>query len=961
MNTFYHKILCLLLCIGWQTGQGQHPFFLSHILGEEYKDTKVNLVHEHQNGLLWFGTSEGLFSYDGLSFQAFRRPGEAGAHEVTAIGNDAGGLLWVGYEDGSICRLGKGRQLQIWQPEEGLPKVPITGFSFLKDGTIWFSTYGEGLYCFSQKRLYNFNAADDGLSGDDIYTITQTVDNRVWVGTDGGISICSFTEKQKKVDIIDRRDGLPDEIVRALLPDQQGNVWIGTFEKGICYFNSKTKKIEFPPLDWQHGVINSLALFEGQELWIGTDGEGIFRWSLNTEKLYPLTGKKELKTAKIFDLHKDLEGNIWILSNAPEIYSGNRQFEISDAQLPEIQAVFVDRQHRIWVGTAQGLFQYQKDSMGNCFFSPRLSNTPLNVTSLFEDAFGNIWIGTFGDGVYCFHPGSGKVRKLGTAEGISDGNIFSMDGIGDRIWLATLRGAIEVKVSADVLKGGAISTTVYDQSKGLGSFVYKVFVDSKGRVWFGTDGNGIAVLENGEIRAFEEVNGSPLTGVYSITEDLRGHIWLSASNRGVFEFDGKDFKYLSVPKKTMNKAITSLITDRKGNILVVHPSGIDLLAPELHHLTNYDQEIGVKDMDPNLNAACADHFGNIWIATQNRLVKYTALSETLKIHPQTIFQSVSVYLDPVDYLQKTTFDHHENYLIFNIVGLWYTDPSAVEYRYKLEGFDFDWKLTRDRIVSYPRLPPGNYRFIVQSTENSMFDKEPVLSYAFTIAPPFWLRWWFVLICIFGTGVLLYWLIKSREGRLKKETERKKEKVESQLETLKSQINPHFLFNNFNTLITIIEENPKTAVQYVQALSDFYRSIMQYREKEVIPLSEEIEIVKNYTYLLEHRYGSNFSLKVNLDSTGGFVVPLSLQMLVENAIKHNVISKTKPLLVEIKTEAAGYVSVVNNLQLKMQPDASTNFGLQSIARRYEFLIDKKVKIEKTDDTFKVSIPVLNESG
>ncbi|HMR42234.1 MAG TPA: two-component regulator propeller domain-containing protein [Saprospiraceae bacterium] len=961
MSALLKKTIWLFLFFGWQLLPAQHPFFLSHTLGEEFKETKISVVHEQRSGLLWFGADDGLFSYDGLTFQIFRRPDFLGETKVTAIGDDAGGLLWVGYEDGVICYLEKGRQLKIWQPEEGLPKAPVTGFAFPKSDIFWFSTYGEGLYCFSEKRLYNFNTADDGLSGDDIYTMAHTPDGRVWVGTDGGISICSFKEKQKKVKIINARNGLPDEIVRAILPDKKGNIWIGTFEKGVCYYDAQSGNVEFPLGNWHQGVINSLELFEDQELWIGTDGQGIYRWSLHTKKLYPLTGKKELKTAKIFDLHKDVEGNIWILSNDPEIYSGNRQFEISDARIPEIQAVFADKQDRVWVGTAHGLFRYEKDTLGNCFFRQELAHIPLNVTSIFEDAFGNLWIGTFGAGICCYRPESGKIRKLSVADGFIDGNIFSMAGIEDRIWLATLRGAMEVTVPPDIMAGGAIGVRVYDHTDGLGDFIYKVFVDSKGRVWFGTDGRGLGVLENNRINTYDNANGGAFDGVYAIAEDRRGHIWLGSSDRGIFEFDGHTFQPLSLPKRTKDKTITSLITDQKGNILIVHPSGIDLLDPESRHITNYDQEIGVKDIDPNLNAVSADNFGNIWVGTQNTLMRYTALSEDLEIHPRTIFQAVSVYLEQIDFLQKRNFAYDENYFTFNLIGLWYTDPSTVEYRYKLEGFDFDWKKTRDRVISYPHLPPGDYKFVVQSTENNAFVKEPALVYAFTIAQPFWLRWWFVSGCLLLAVALLIWFIKSREKRLQKETEMKKEKAESQLETLKSQINPHFLFNNFNTLITVIEENPKTAVEYVQALSDFYRSIMQYREKEVIPLEEELEILKSYSYLLQQRYGNNFQLLTDLNGARGYVVPLSLQMLVENAIKHNVISKAKPLTVEISKEPNGYVSVSNNLQLKMRPEASTGFGLQSIAKRYEFLVDRKVKIEKTESTFKVSIPLLENSG
>ena len=120
------------------------------------------------------------------------------------------------------------------------------------------------------------------------------------------------------------------------------------------------------------------------------------------------------------------------------------------------------------------------------------------------------------------------------------------------------------------------------------------------------------------------------------------------------------------------------------------------------------------------------------------------------------------------------------------------------------------------------------------------------------------------------------------------------------------------------------------------------------------------MVEAYTQLLKHRYGDNLRLDIQLEGKGKdlYIAPLTLQMLVENAVKHNVISKTKPLVIAIHSpEANGYIQIQNNLQPKLDAGKSTGFGLQSIVNRYEVLSDRKVKIEKTEEYFKVSIPVI----
>lgn len=274
----------------------------------------------------------------------------------------------------------------------------------------------------------------------------------------------------------------------------------------------------------------------------------------------------------------------------------------------------------------------------------------------------------------------------------------------------------------------------------------------------------------------------------------------------------------------------------------------------------------------------------------------------------------------------------------------------------LEGFDLDWIYSRDRQAIYSNLPPGSYTFKLAATENETFDDEPIQAYRFTVRAPYWRQWWFLLLCILLVATGSAWLIRQRDKRLEREATLKREKIESQFEALKSQINPHFLFNSFNTLITIIEENPEMAVEFVEKLSDFYRSILQYREMEVISLQEEAELVKNYAFLLKKRFGDSLSLEVHNGSRQAYIAPLTLQILVENAVKHNIISKSRPLKIEISTDEE-YITVRNNLQKKIAMDLSTGFGLQSIANRYALLIDRAVRIEEGEDYFSVSIPII----
>jgi sensor histidine kinase YesM len=184
----------------------------------------------------------------------------------------------------------------------------------------------------------------------------------------------------------------------------------------------------------------------------------------------------------------------------------------------------------------------------------------------------------------------------------------------------------------------------------------------------------------------------------------------------------------------------------------------------------------------------------------------------------------------------------------------------------------------------------------------------------------------------------------------------KDNIEAKYEALRAQINPHFLFNSLNSLATMVEEN-KPAVNYIQNLSDLLRYMLKSGEKELVLLRDEIAILNSYISLQQMRFMGALEIKADVpESYYHYAVPpLVLQILVENSLKHNIISKDKPLKVEIKAEKES-ITVINNLQKKLGVD-STGQGLNNIAGRYRFFTSRNVVVTENDGYFKVNIPLL----
>ncbi|MFQ3297754.1 MAG: two-component system LytT family sensor kinase [Polaribacter sp.] len=210
--------------------------------------------------------------------------------------------------------------------------------------------------------------------------------------------------------------------------------------------------------------------------------------------------------------------------------------------------------------------------------------------------------------------------------------------------------------------------------------------------------------------------------------------------------------------------------------------------------------------------------------------------------------------------------------------------------------------------------------------------------------------------IHARGFMIQWKNAVKQESTKQEIVAKTETAK--FESLKNQLDPHFLFNSLNVLTSLIGENPQQAERFTTKLSKVYRYVLEQRNKDLVPIEEELKFAKTYMELLGMRFEEavQFNIPDNISTNELKIVPLSLQLLLENAVKHNVVSTSKPLTINIYEEGS-YLMITNNVNPKEAIGKSTKIGLQNIADRYGLITDKGVKIENNNKTFKVSLPLL----
>jgi len=218
--------------------------------------------------------------------------------------------------------------------------------------------------------------------------------------------------------------------------------------------------------------------------------------------------------------------------------------------------------------------------------------------------------------------------------------------------------------------------------------------------------------------------------------------------------------------------------------------------------------------------------------------------------------------------------------------------------------------------------------------------------------------WFIILVV---SLLIVEVIKlqqkSKHNNIDKEI-LKREKIQSELNEIKNQLNPHFLFNSLNSLHSLIRSNPEKASLFVTNLSKLYRYVLQSKEKDLVSIEEELAFLKNYTDLIHIRYRDKFQINIELKAKDYrlYLPVLSIQLLVENAIKHNEISEENPLKVFVKI-ADGYLVVTHRLRPRKTLIQSTGNGIINLSRRCQFLMGRDIEIQK-DENFTVRIPIKN---
>jgi len=388
--------------------------------------------------------------------------------------------------------------------------------------------------------------------------------------------------------------------------------------------------------------------------------------------------------------------------------------------------------------------------------------------------------------------------------------------------------------------------------------------------------------------------------------------------------------------------------------------------------TSFDMRNGLPTVDFNYQQALRLRNGDFIYPTLRGFVQFNPNRYNSQANSANAYiTTLSVYGN-----SPKTFSNFEdqtgislgsssNFFSLEMVALNYSNPSGNWYAHQLAPFDKEWVYSQDRVVNYTNVPGGDYVFHYKTSadrNNWPLAEKTISIHVDTV---FYKTWWFLLLIILLAALLVYALYRYRLAQREKvyylqskANALEKEKVLVMYESLKQQLNPHFLFNSLTSLSGLITTNPVHAKQFLDRMSKIYRYILKSRDNETVALTEEIKLADTYTQLQQTRFKE--ALKVHVDIPEEYlyrkIAPVTIQNLIENAIKHNITGTDSPLTIEIFIEEDQLV-VRNNLQKKKFVETSNRHGLANLQSLYHYLSGKPIIILEDAQYFTVKIPLI----
>jgi diguanylate cyclase (GGDEF)-like protein len=697
----------------------------------------VNCLLQDHTGYLWVGTDNGLFRYDGNTFQPFGHAEGLEDTEIRSVAESPEGVLWVATQNGIVRRNGSGFQ-PVDTGAKGLflalafdaqgnlylehnsgilrglrDATGVYRFSMIAPGSIGgMYLHGDELFFRRDGDLWRFASgatervgSPAGLPNDRWGSITLDTLGNLWLRSAARL----YELPHGQMHFIDRSEGIPQASVTRLFVDTHGRLFVST-NAGVVILDGVNRTY----IDSQHGlpsdVAGSVLVDREESLWIGMRGGGLVR---------RLGHGEWLSWKKADGLVND---SVW--------------------------SALHDHNGRLWVGTSGGLSVFEPDGKLAHSFTTHNGLTGDSVYAITALPTGEVLAGTAPAGVTRFSAEGALLRSYGASTGlISDQiNAMAIDSQ-NRLWVAAAAGGC-YRSTAPIDDSNLKFERIQVAGVPSDAYFYDIRMDQAGLMWIATS-SGLLRFDGRQWRVFTKADGLKSSDLVSLAIG-HGEIWIAdrdALGIARLRFQGDKVEVTNITQRDglSSDFIYALAFDHGGRLWVTTDNGVDVL--DQGHWRNYGTQDGLIWDDGNDHALSIDAQDNVWIGTARGLSRYAALPYPIPDPPSAIVLT-AIYGASREFQadEHPTLSHAQNSLLIQFSGLNFSAEARTRYRYRLLGSKSDWTETGERSVHFDGLPGGSYVFEVIATgPNGLWSPAPA-RFAFSVMPPWWLTWWFLLAC-----------------------------------------------------------------------------------------------------------------------------------------------------------------------------------------------------------------------
>lgn len=884
----------------------------------------IRCIYKDSRGLLWIGTDAGLCCYDGLNYKVFNETNGLTHDKIWSIVEDEQNNLWLSLYGRGLAKY-DGRIFTYFDEKTGLVNNNIRKLHYSKKYKCLVIATENGLGLFDGKHFKSFkNKVPDKKF--QIVGIDETPEKIIITSSYFGVYNLSINNNlnESKLDSLfhssvcyssfiinntylsgdanhflhikdletNSEKNIPCPIIWDYAPDADNNIYFATCnitspEGGLFKYSTNT----VTDISKQANI-NSKSLWclfydkETQLLWVGTEDKGLYKVDLSKQMQFLNSDFFGLDELQIQELFNDENNNIWI---------GAKDYIIK--LQPDLSFQTIDKS-TLWSKLSLYLKQKGLNTVSDKPFPQFKIKEGFSSFNILSDKEHNIWVTTTW-GLFCFNTGLSIKSFYG-----SDGGHATFDNK-DQLYFGHMYSDLVVFPNKFNYAQYKINSV---KNKSIPRDISKIIKDGD-KLWYATITKGLYMSRDSNFYWINANGCFKENNIKDLLIDSKGDLLIGTNSGRVYitisKGDSIEILKTYNPTKELYGSSISFITESNNTYFIGTNKGINLIKND-KFIKLINRSEGLSDLQ--FNSCVKDKNGNVWIAANNGLVqlnvnKITSCANILtnSININSIKVNGQNYL-PIDTLIswnsfnssqiKLNYNQNELEILFSNNNSFDADKNV--YRYKIVGLSDNWSdYEAVGRIQLRAIPNGNYQLIIEGKNIGTGEAFKTKTLELIITPPFWKTNWFIISAVVFSVLLLYGFLKIRIRAIKLKEKEKAELanklLETRLEALRAQMNPHFTFNAINSIQNFIIDNDTTqALHYLGEFSKLIRQTLENATEKLMPLQTEISFLNSYIAVQKMRFDTiktSLTVDSNIDKYNTQIPPLIVQPFVENAFEH----------------------------------------------------------------------------